>query len=93
MPNDHEHPHFETPMHERTWIDDPKNVDRIVRWLYAVCALLVVIDIFVPKHGPFAIEHWFGFYAFYGFIACVGLVIAAKGLRVILMKPEDYYDE
>ncbi len=80
-------------MHERTWIDDPKNVDRIVRWLYAVCALLVVIDIFVPKHGPFAIEHWFGFYAFYGFIACVGLVIAAKGLRVILMKPEDYYDE
>ena len=61
--------------------------------LLLACALLVIIDILVPKHGPFAIEHWFGFYAFYGFIACVGLVIAAKGLRVILMKPEDYYDE
>lgn len=93
MPSDHEHPHFETPPEERTWIDEPKNVDRIVHVLYAVCALLVVIDILVPKHGPFAIEHWFGFYAFYGFIACVGLVIAAKGLRVILMRPEDYYDE
>lgn len=93
MPDDHEHHHFETPPHERTWIDDPKNVDRIVHVLYGVCALLVVIDFWVPKHGPFAIEHWFGFYAFYGFIACVGLVIAAKGLRVILMKSEDYYDE
>ncbi len=93
MPSDPEHPHFVTPPEERTWIDEPKNVDRIVHWLYAVCALLVLVDILVPKHGPFAIEHWFGFYAFYGFIACVFLVIAAKGLRVILMKPEDYYDE
>jgi hypothetical protein len=25
-------------------------------------------------------------------VACVGLVIVAKGLRVILMRPEDYYD-
>ena len=44
------------------------------------------------KHGPFAIEHVWGFYAIYGFVACVGLVLAAKLLRVILMKPEDYYD-
>lgn len=92
-PHDGGQQHFETPLHERTWIDNPKNVDKIVYALYAVCALLVVIDFWVPKHGPFAVEHWFGFYAFYGFIACVGLVIAAKGLRVILMKSEDYYDE
>lgn len=95
MANDHdsEHKHFETPPHERTWIDDPKNVDRIVYALYALCALLVVIDPFVHKHGPFTIEHIWGFYAFYGFVACVGLVLAAKLLRVILMKPEDYYDQ
>ena len=94
MASDHdsEHKHFQTPPHERTWIDDPKNVDRIVYALYAVCALLVVIDPFVHKHGPFAIEHVWGFYAIYGFVACVGLVLAAKLLRVILMKPEDYYD-
>ncbi len=91
--DDAHHHHFVTPEHERTWIDDPKNVDRIVYALYAVCALLVVIDPFVHKHGPFEIEHYWGFYAFYGFVACVGLVIAAKMLRVILMKPEDYYDQ
>ncbi len=33
-----------------------------------------------------------GFDAIYGFVACVGLVIAAKGLRVLLMRDEDYYD-
>jgi hypothetical protein len=87
-----DHPHFETPAHERTWIDEPKNVDRIVYALYGLCVLLIVIDPFVHKHSPFSIEHYWGFYAFYGFVACVGLVLTAKMLRKILIKPEDYYD-
>jgi hypothetical protein len=76
----------------RYWLDDPRNVDRLVRGFYVLCALLLAVDVFVPKHGPFAIEHLFGFYAFYGFIACVLLVLAAKQLRRVLMRPEDYYD-
>jgi hypothetical protein len=74
------------------WLDNPANVERIVRALYLICAVLVVADIFVPKHGPFAIEHIFGFYAWFGFLACVGLVLAAKVMRRVLMRPEDYYD-
>ena len=74
------------------WLDDPRNVDRVVYGLYAVCAVLLAIDVFVPKHGPFAIEHRFGFYGIYGFVACVGLVLAARGLRRIVMRREDYYD-
>ncbi len=74
------------------WLDDPRNVDRIVWALYAVCALLLLIDPLVHKHGPFPIEHVFGFYGIFGFVACVGLVLAARMLRVILMRPEDYYD-
>jgi uncharacterized membrane protein len=77
---------------KRYWLDDSRNVDRIVWALYGICALLLVIDLLVPKHGPFQIEHLFGFYGFFGLIACVGLVLAAKMLRVILMRPEDYYD-
>jgi hypothetical protein len=84
---------FETPPHERTWIDDPKNVDKIVYALYAVCALLFLIDPLIHKHGPFAIEYIWGFYALYGFVGCVFLVLAAKLMRVILMRPEDYYDK
>jgi hypothetical protein len=74
------------------WLDKPGSVTRIVYGLYALCALLLAIDAFVPKHGPFAVEYIFGFYALFGFIACVGLVLAARVLRLIIMRPEDYYD-
>ena len=78
---------------KRYWLDDLRNVDKIVYALYAICALLLVIDPLIHKHGPFAIEHWFGFYGIYGFVACVALVLAAKELRRILMRSEDYYDQ
>lgn len=80
------------PNEKRYWLDDPANVTRLVRVFYVVCALLIAVDYFVPKHGPFAIEHWFGFYGFFGFLACVALVLIAKQLRRVLMRPENYYD-
>jgi hypothetical protein len=76
----------------RYWLDDPRNVDRVVWGLYGLCALLLAVDVLVEKHGPFAIERVYGFYAIFGFIACVGLVLTAKVLRRIVMRPEDYYD-
>ena len=45
-----------------------------------------------PSTGRFAIEHVFGFYGLFGFVACVALVLIAKQLRRVLMRPEDYYD-
>jgi hypothetical protein len=80
------------PNEKTYWLDDHRNVDRLVHAFYIVCAVLIVIDLFVPKHGPFAIEHVFGFYGFFGFVACVALVLIAKQLRRVLMRPEDYYD-
>ena len=79
---------------EKRWLDDQGNVDRMVYALYAVSALLLVIDPFIHKHGPFAIEHWWGFYGIYGFVCCVFLVLAAKEiLRRLVMRGEDYYDD
>ena len=78
---------------KRYWLDDLRNVNKIVYALYAICAFLLVIDPLIHKHGPFAIEHWLGFYGIYGFVACVGLVLAAKELRRLLMRSEDYYDD
>ena len=74
------------------WLDKPRNVTRLVWSLYVVCGLLLAIDVFVPKYGPFPIEHSFGFYGAFGFIACVVLVLVAKQLRRVIMRPEDYYD-
>ena len=83
-PNDSEPPR---------WLDSKRNVDKIVYSLYAVCAFLLLIDPFVHKHGYFEIEHVWGFYGIYGFVGCVFLVLAAKVLRLIVMRPEDYYDD
>jgi hypothetical protein len=75
----------------RWWLDDPRNVTKIVWTLVVVCALLLTADVFYHKHGHFAIEQLFGFYAVFGFVAYVGLIFLAKGLRTILKRPEDYY--
>ena len=49
-------------------------------------------DAFYHKHIVFEVQSLFGFYAIFGFFMCVGLVLAAKVLRLFLMRDEDYYD-
>ena len=71
--------------------DDPKNVTRLIRLLSAICAMLFALDFILVRHGSHPLDSSPGFYAFYGFVACVLLVIIAKWLRVVLMRPENYY--
>jgi len=78
---------------ERTHIwDKPQNVDRLLRVFYLICVGLVVADFFVHRHIAHPWERFFGFHAFYGFVACWTLVVVAKGMRKVLMRDEDYYD-
>ena len=77
---------------KKYWLDNPRNVDKICYGLYIVCALLVVSDLFYHKHPHFSMESLFGFYGFYGWVACVVLVLAARVLRRIVGRQEDYYD-
>ncbi len=72
--------------------DRPQNVKKFLRLLYAICAALVLADLVYLRHVTHAWETLFGFYAVYGFVACVILVLAAKEMRKILMRREDYYD-
>ena len=74
------------------WLDEPGNVKRIIWALFAVCAALFLADAFYHKHSHFEAENFFGFYAIFGFVVCVALVLAAKGMRLFLMRSEDYYD-
>ena len=82
--------------HERTektyWLDQPRNVNRLVYGLVLICGVLLLADFFYHKHIHFAFEGWFGFFAWYGFLVCVGLVLLAKALRRIVKRDEDYYD-
>ena len=77
---------------KKYWLDDSRNVNKIVYSLYIVCALLVLADLLYDKHAHFDFENWFGFSGFFGFVACVALVLTAKLLRVVLKREEDYYD-
>ncbi|MBD3587401.1 hypothetical protein HHX48_16815 [Salinimonas sp. HHU 13199] len=72
--------------------DDPRVVTWILRVFYGICAALVLVDFIVHRHIYTAVEKIPAFYALYGFVACVLLVFAAKGLRTLLMRKEDYYD-
>ena len=46
----------------KDWLDDPRNVKKIVYALYAVCVLLVGADWWYHKHTHFEFENWFGFF-------------------------------
>jgi hypothetical protein len=74
------------------WLDDPRNVTRIVRGLVGLCAVLFLADLLYTKHPHFEVEEWFGFYAVYGFLGSVALVLTAKAMRPLLRRDEDYYE-
>jgi hypothetical protein len=74
------------------WVDRPATRRLIRRVLYAACALLAVADFVVSRHIYTAIERVPAFYALYGFVALVGVVLAAKALRLIVRRDEEYYD-
>ena len=67
----------------------------VIRLSYVGLALVVALDVlFVSKeHAHTAVEHIPGFWAVFGFIACVVIIIVSKwfGHRGIMTR-EDYYD-
>lgn len=73
--------------------DNPKNVQRILYLLYFCCTILFILDFIVHRHKVHPWEGLLGFYAVYGFIGCVVLVLVAKWMRLFLMRDETYYDQ
>ena len=75
----------------------------VIRLCYVVLGLLVVFDVvFVDKHSAhLAIETLPGFWAVFGFVACVLIIILSKwyghakwfGSNFRVMSPEDFYDD
>jgi hypothetical protein len=58
-----------------------------------VLVLTVLADFFVVPDAHFPIEATFGFNAWYGFLACAALILAAKGIVGSLLKrPDTYYE-
>ena len=80
------------------WFDRKENVRKVLLGLFLGCALFVAIDVCFwatgfDKHPYLKWEKWPGFYAVYGFVACVSLVLISKHvLRPLVMREEHYYE-
>lgn len=74
------------------WLDKSENVKKLYLTVWAIGIVLLVLDLVIHRHAETRFDDWFGFYCIFGFVACVSLVITAKALRRILMRPEDYYE-
>ena len=81
------------------WFDRKENVRKVLMGLFIGCGVLVLIDVVFwitgfDKHPHFRWEQWPGFYAVYGFVACVLLVLVSKYvLRPLVMRDEDFYEQ
>ena len=79
------------------WVARPENQDKVFYGLVGLCVLLIGVDLvyhnwFHVKHGNIDMEAAIGFHAGYGFAAFLFVVTVGTKLRMVLQRPEDYYD-
>lgn len=77
---------------EKHWLDDPRNVKRLWRLFLSVLAATVLAELAIKLHPHFEVEALFGFHAWYGFLACAAMILVAKGLGLLLKRPDTYYE-
>ena len=65
------------------------------RWWVLLIALLLaslVTELFIDRHPAFGIDGLFGFFAVYGFVSCIALIVASKILGHLVKRPDGYYE-
>jgi hypothetical protein len=84
---------------KKRFLDDPANVARLWRGFVIACAAVAALDllgllgIVWHRHVSLFVEGLPGFYPIWGFLGISILIVLAKRLRAIVMRPEDYYDD
>ena len=90
-------------MEKKHVFDDPKNVKRLLTVFFTSVIGLLLLDALylvlgsrhvIHTHMIYKWEGYWGFYCFYGFVACVVLVLVSKYiLRPLVKREENYYDK
>jgi hypothetical protein len=73
------------------WLTEQSTIRLLWRVSLILLALLVVAGAFVEQHPHFGIDAVFAFPAWYGFGACIALIVIAKAIGLLLKRPDDYY--
>lgn len=62
--------------------------------LFGGCVGVALLDLLRDRaHADHPWEHGLFFYALYGFLGISLLIVLSKGLRRLVMRREDYYDD
>ena len=77
----------------KTTSDMQKLGQHFTRFLLGIAIILAVLELFLHRHGVASIEDSFMFPAIFGFLAFMFIVQVGKWLRMMIMRPEDYYEE
>ncbi|MCM2326351.1 MAG: hypothetical protein NDI88_00530 [Lysobacter sp.] len=74
------------------WLMRPRTIRGLWIGFIAVLAATVAAGFAVDLHPHFEVERWPAFFALYGFLACVAMVVASKLLGFLLKRGDTYYD-
>ncbi|MCK5167236.1 MAG: hypothetical protein KAQ66_07945 [Rhodospirillaceae bacterium] len=74
------------------WLVRPKTIKKLWVGGIALLVAMVALGAFAHPHVYFGIEGTFGFFAWYGFVTCVIMVVGAKVLGLMIKRGDDYYD-
>jgi len=85
-------PPTKAPDEPTHWLVKPETIRRLWIGSSVILAFFVAGDLFVHHHEHFGIDATFGFYAWYGFATCVGMVVGAKLLGIFLKRKDIYYE-
>ena len=75
------------------FFEKPEKIKLLLRGFYGLCAILVIIDLLIHRHIVHDWENLPVFYAVFGFVVCLALVLIAKLLRYFIIRKQDYYDD
>lgn len=74
------------------WLVRPATIRGLWIGFIAVLVLLLLANFAIHPKGHFGIDGTFGFFAWFGFLSCVAMVIGSKVLGVFLKRKDSYYD-
>lgn len=77
------------------FFDKPGNIRVMLILFYLTLVGLIVVDfVFITdRHGYFHWDGAYGFFAAFGFVACVMVITISKILRFFLKREENYYEK
>ena len=77
---------------KQNWFYRKSSIKKLYISALIILGVVLFVEYFIALYPHFSIEKIFGFYAVFGFLSCVGLIIFAKLLGFLVKRKDDYYD-